>query len=613
MTAPLVPSPAPSTPAGAPPDAAAPMRPSSTGARVFSPVLSRAQLRLEHRPEIRPPRSPSDRHEGRAVDGSGRRHDDGPGSVHDRRQPTADRHERDTDRSASNDERRDRPVDRHDRSSGEPDQTDLADPSASDTTRGESGRESSTPDGSRSGEPARQSSARRDSTSGTSAHEDSSKVDPTQGDSAQEVSAQEVSAGLGGALDDASAEVLDLPVEAGGESDDHGGERVDRLDSSHAVPLSTNEAVDDAPAPSLHDELSGPELDGTQAMGSSTSTGTVAATDATPGSATARQAIAPTGPAADGGLAASELATTATAPSTDAGPTTVAGHGTGDAAAERADTDSEHADPVGAQAADGAGSTIDRTRGLPGAAAPGVGQLEEGAPSSDPASQPDLTGGATANPMAMDPATEPSVTVGPPRLESTPSPPPSATGANLGAALDGVAAPGDAASPRVDASPSASLPATAGLGDDQADELWAQVQRALHRVRTGPDGTELRLRLHPAELGELLVQVRAQGEHLSVRLVASSAAAHQALVADQQRLAEELAEAGFADGSVDVGEWGAGAFGGDRPPGRHGATPPRSPAVSSAAGWPAASADDRSTIDPSRPGRRRAGLVDLVL
>ena len=153
--------------------------------------------------------------------------------------------------------------------------------------------------------------------------------------------------------------------------------------------------------------------------------------------------------------------------------------------------------------------------------------------------------------------------------------------------------------------------ATAPLTDGDTDEVWAQVQRALHRVRSGPDGTELRLRLHPAELGELLIQVRAQGEQLSVRLVTSSTAAQQTLLSDQQRLAAELADAGFADGTVDIGQWG-GSAGGDGRPDHDDPSRGESSAQQQLAG--SASGDRERAASAGGPSQRRhAGLVDLTL
>ncbi len=92
--------------------------------------------------------------------------------------------------------------------------------------------------------------------------------------------------------------------------------------------------------------------------------------------------------------------------------------------------------------------------------------------------------------------------------------------------------------------------------------LWDDVRLAFDRIRSSADGQEVRIRLRPAELGELVVQVRTNGDQVSVRLTASSAAAHQTLLDDRLRLATELAKAGFDEGSVDIGlDDGTGSFG----------------------------------------------------
>ncbi len=92
--------------------------------------------------------------------------------------------------------------------------------------------------------------------------------------------------------------------------------------------------------------------------------------------------------------------------------------------------------------------------------------------------------------------------------------------------------------------------------------LWDDVRLAFDRIRSSADGQEVRIRLRPAELGDLVVQVRTSGDQVSVRLTASSAAAHQTLVDDRLRLATELAKAGFDEGSVDIGlHDGSGSFG----------------------------------------------------
>lgn len=105
----------------------------------------------------------------------------------------------------------------------------------------------------------------------------------------------------------------------------------------------------------------------------------------------------------------------------------------------------------------------------------------------------------------------------------------------------------------VRAGPTSTTPAAAPLPEAEAN-LWEDVRSAFDRIRSTGDGQEVRMRLRPAELGELLVQVRTQGDHVSVRLVASSAGAQQTLIDDRLRLAAELARAGFDEGSVDIGQ-----------------------------------------------------------
>lgn len=102
----------------------------------------------------------------------------------------------------------------------------------------------------------------------------------------------------------------------------------------------------------------------------------------------------------------------------------------------------------------------------------------------------------------------------------------------------------------------AATPAAPTPGPLEAAEanLWEDVRSAFDRIRSTGDGQEVRIRLRPAELGELLVQVRTQGEHVAVRLVASNAAAQQTLIDDRLRLAAELARAGFDEGSVDISQ-----------------------------------------------------------
>jgi flagellar hook-length control protein FliK len=101
--------------------------------------------------------------------------------------------------------------------------------------------------------------------------------------------------------------------------------------------------------------------------------------------------------------------------------------------------------------------------------------------------------------------------------------------------------------------PSAATTPTPGPLTTAEGSLWEDVRMAFDRIRSTGNGQEVRIRLRPADLGELVVQVRTQGEQVAVRLTASSQAAQQALVDDRLRLAAELARAGFEEGSVDIG------------------------------------------------------------
>lgn len=88
--------------------------------------------------------------------------------------------------------------------------------------------------------------------------------------------------------------------------------------------------------------------------------------------------------------------------------------------------------------------------------------------------------------------------------------------------------------------------------DVDLDGAWDPIRQIMSRVRATGDGHDLRLRLHPADLGEVAVQVRTQGGELTVSVVTSTAAARDALQADRNLLLDELADAGFEGDRVDV-------------------------------------------------------------
>lgn len=168
--------------------------------------------------------------------------------------------------------------------------------------------------------------------------------------------------------------------------------------------------------------------------------------------------------------------------------------------------------------------------------APTTDVVAEAVPDSAPAEQ--LTQSAPATDIAADTA---DVLPGASRLVGDPI-------ANGAAVADGAVA----TTRQVDAAPAAEAVAPPPTSDGPDEALWGQVQRALNRVRAEAHGQELTVRLNPAELGELILKVRTQGDEVTVRLVATSATSHQALLGDRQRLATELHNAGFNDGFVDI-------------------------------------------------------------
>jgi flagellar hook-length control protein FliK len=100
-------------------------------------------------------------------------------------------------------------------------------------------------------------------------------------------------------------------------------------------------------------------------------------------------------------------------------------------------------------------------------------------------------------------------------------------------------------------------PTTAPSAPPGLAEPWVQVHEALGSLRHLADGTEqIRVRLHPDELGEVLVEVTARNGELRIQLVTETAAARNRLGADLDRLADQLARSGFSTASLDVSTGG---------------------------------------------------------
>ncbi|MFT7597609.1 MAG: hypothetical protein ACI8TP_000529 [Acidimicrobiales bacterium] len=173
--------------------------------------------------------------------------------------------------------------------------------------------------------------------------------------------------------------------------------------------------------------------------------------------------------------------------------------------------------------------------------ATGPGQDRGASDTADDGANEVVAGGeAEGDPLTADSAQATPRTENPTRIDAD---------GNRLAAVNGK----DPVGPTQSATPTQAL-SSENLDAETRSALWQQLEGALGRARAGLDGNEVRIRLRPADLGELLVQVQTRGEHVTVRLVASSEAAQQALLLDRQRLTAELVKAGFSDGFVDVSQ-----------------------------------------------------------
>ena len=80
--------------------------------------------------------------------------------------------------------------------------------------------------------------------------------------------------------------------------------------------------------------------------------------------------------------------------------------------------------------------------------------------------------------------------------------------------------------------------------------LIQRVARSFSRL--GPEGGTVQLRLHPAELGTLSLQVRMEGRTLHARLTAQTEAAKEVLIDSLPQLRLRLSEQGFELSSFTV-------------------------------------------------------------
>ena len=566
-------TPVPSIPPAAPASAESfrPPRPDRTGGQAFSPVLSQAQLRDDHRAV---PANQGPRPTGHARDRAGtaererRPYRSDVGGEH---RPQA------TDRHAQADRRRS--VDRRDRQhDGDDDSSEK--PGRSETATDDSARPEGKTDASASGD-------------------DRTGEDGLDGIDGEDSVAEQR---LGGA----GAE-LGLPVDRDTAPDggEEGVEPVANVDDPPGVTNRSEPGV--GPATTVQPMNGGTPVDSSPSTNGHDPTEAVASGEAEATELAAAQAAQQSGanPGSESGGAGrvDDAATT--------GPRALhAGESGG--ATPATETATSETDPP-SFGTDRRSNEV----GRPDGGAPPTTTTESSPQSLD---REQDTAAAAVPGRATAPTSSIETTGTAPHRISTDLSAPGQPGVDNTAAIDGLTtAPTDGLTARIEVAAGSVESHTEALDGEAADELWGQVQRALNRIRTGPEGTELRLRLHPAELGELLIQVRAQGEQLSVRLVTSSAAAHQTLLADQQRLAEELSEAGFTDGSVDIGEWGAGTSRDGRSSGHRQERAPGSDLSPPDGRRPTPTTSDRAPTDAtpavarSGDGRPLGGLVDVVL
>ncbi|MGF1595946.1 MAG: flagellar hook-length control protein FliK [Acidimicrobiales bacterium] len=139
------------------------------------------------------------------------------------------------------------------------------------------------------------------------------------------------------------------------------------------------------------------------------------------------------------------------------------------------------------------------------------------------------------------------------------------------------------------------------------DPLWRQVHRALGALRTTAEGQqEITLRLHPAELGSVMIRISTGGAGTMVAMVTETGAAANQLNQQRQQLLDELASTGLDGASVDIGTRDGSGHPGDDPRGR----PGRNGAGTVASGLDA----DHSLAADAGPIRRRStNTVDLTL
>ena len=169
--------------------------------------------------------------------------------------------------------------------------------------------------------------------------------------------------------------------------------------------------------------------------------------------------------------------------------------------------------------------------------------------------QADATGSGASGDGHRDPSSDPGAAA------PVPASAPDGTSAPFGLAFGQPATPTD---------PALSAPAPSGAGPGPAVDPGAVVDQLVRglQLHTADGVSEVRMRLDPAQLGDLSVKLIVSGGAVDATVTASSAAARDALASGQAQLARTLADAGLKLQSFTVGLAGGG-FGGQREQSHH--------------------------------------------
>jgi flagellar hook-length control protein FliK len=141
------------------------------------------------------------------------------------------------------------------------------------------------------------------------------------------------------------------------------------------------------------------------------------------------------------------------------------------------------------------------------------------------------------------------------------------------------------------------------------EQIIQQVQEKLARHEVRPGGGEVRLKLHPEELGELTINLRMEDQRLRVEIVAENRTVKEALLQNLDTLRDTLSRQNISMERFDV------ATGGNSHQAFRDERQAQAARVPTPYGFrPAGVEDEQAAVPPaSRWEGRRDALVDLRL